>query len=66
MTPCVRPFHAATRLLARGCWVTASESFSAPPAARDYAEIRGASQEATAWRRLAHDLERLDPPSSVD
>ena len=25
----------------------------------DYAEIRGASQEATAWRRLASDLERL-------
>jgi DNA polymerase (family 10) len=25
----------------------------------DYAEIRGASQEATAWRRLAGDLERL-------
>jgi DNA polymerase (family X) len=25
----------------------------------DYAEIRGASQEATAWRRLAADLDRL-------
>jgi DNA polymerase (family 10) len=27
----------------------------------DYAEIRGSSQEATAWRRLAADLDRLGP-----
>jgi DNA polymerase (family X) len=56
------PRHSATRPCRRSVRLTAPDYPALLRQLGDFAEIRGASLDATAWRRFAADLEHLGPP----